>query len=137
MKNQIQMILLLLFIIKTPFIINPIHGNPISQNPIHIENLRRLTPKAQVILLLPSTTWTLWQSSTTWSKNWSNRQEMEQLIKEVKLPAHKNLALCHLKLNENMACVQQCEEVLKVEPNCIKTLYRIAKAYMNLQYLQA
>lgn len=57
---------------------------------------------------------------------------MERLIREIKLPCHKNLSLCYLKQNNYSDCIGQCKKVLEIEPNCIKILFRIGVSYMEL-----
>lgn len=56
---------------------------------------------------------------------------MEKLIKEVKIPCHKNLSLCYLKQANYQACIQQCDTVMELEPNNVKMLYRLGNLYEN------
>ena len=56
---------------------------------------------------------------------------MEHLIKNIKIPCHKNLSLCYLKQGNNEGCIGECKEVLSIEPNCVKILYRMATAQMH------
>lgn len=44
----------------------------------------------------------------------------------------KNICMCDLKLKKFKECVEHCDEVLELEPECLKTLYRKAMALMEL-----
>lgn len=42
-----------------------------------------------------------------------------------------NSALIHLKLNETVECIKQCDKVLEKDPSHVKALYRKAQALQN------
>jgi len=42
------------------------------------------------------------------------------------LTSYLNMALCHLKLNNNLDVVRNCEKALEMEPRNEKALYRRA-----------
>ena len=44
-------------------------------------------------------------------------EEMERVIKEVKVPCHKNLSLSYLKQGNYAECIEQCKEALAIQPN--------------------
>ena len=56
------------------------------------------------------------------SPDFNRRTEKD--IKEVFVPLHLNKALCCLKLSRFGDCIQSCSEVLEVDRNNVKALYR-------------
>lgn len=62
----------------------------------------------------------------------TSEYEMEKLIREIKISSHKNLSLCYLKLKKYTECFEECRHVLDIDPNCVKIIYRVGKAYMSL-----
>ncbi len=58
---------------------------------------------------------------------------MEKVIRELQLASRKNLSLCCLKLGRMQGCIEQCRLVLEVEPNNLKVVYRIGRAYLELR----
>jgi len=48
------------------------------------------------------------------------------------LSAHLNLAACHLKLNDNLDAVHDCDNALEMQPRNEKALYR--RATVRLLY---
>jgi tetratricopeptide (TPR) repeat protein len=63
----------------------------------------------------------------------TSETEMEEAIRKVQLASRKNLSLCCLKLGRLQGCIEQCRLVLEVEPNNVKVVYRIGKAYLELR----
>ncbi|XP_073823124.1 FK506-binding protein 59-like [Musca autumnalis] len=49
---------------------------------------------------------------------------------ELKAAAYNNQALCHTMLNEDYDAKQACNEILRLEPNNIKALYRRGQYYI-------
>ncbi|XP_050409166.1 peptidyl-prolyl cis-trans isomerase FKBP4 isoform X1 [Patella vulgata] len=47
------------------------------------------------------------------------------------LAAHLNLALCHLKLEENNSAVEQCDKALEMDSNNTKAFFRRGQAQLN------
>lgn len=62
---------------------------------------------------------------------------MEKAVRELQISAHKNLSLCYLKLQSHRECVEECKKILELEPNCIKILFRVGKAHLELGELDA
>jgi tetratricopeptide (TPR) repeat protein len=58
---------------------------------------------------------------------------MERAIRDLQLASRKNLSLCCLKLARYQGCIEQCRLVLEVEPNNLKVVYRIGRAYLELR----
>ena len=52
------------------------------------------------------------------------------------IPCMKNICMCYLKLKKFKECVEQCDEILQLEPECSKTMYRKAMALLELGDLQ-
>ena len=48
------------------------------------------------------------------------------------LAAHLNLAMCHLKLNEDLDALNSCDEALKLDPKNEKGLFRRATVLYTL-----
>ena len=65
----------------------------------------------------------------------SDSDEMEKLIREVKVPCHKNLSLSYLKQGNYEGCIQQCKGVLEVQPHNAQILYRLGLCYLNIYNL--
>jgi tetratricopeptide (TPR) repeat protein len=63
----------------------------------------------------------------------TSETEMEKAIRELQLASRKNLSLCCLKLGRMQGCIEQCRLVLEVEPNNLKVVYRIGRAYLELR----
>jgi tetratricopeptide (TPR) repeat protein len=61
--------------------------------------------------------------------------KVKVVIEVTQLPCMKNSSLCQLKLNRYTQCIEQCDEVLEIEPDCTKTLYRKATAKLALGQL--
>lgn len=66
----------------------------------------------------------------------TSEEEMEKAIKEIKIPAHKNLALCCLKLGDHKGCISECKTVLELEPNNVKILYRMGTSLKSAGRLE-
>lgn len=48
------------------------------------------------------------------------------------LSAHLNLALCYLKMDQNVEAKDSCNEALKLSPQNVKALFRKGQAYLGL-----
>lgn len=48
------------------------------------------------------------------------------------LPLLLNLAQCQLLLGDNYGAIEQCDAVLKVDPTCVKALYRRGRAHARV-----
>lgn len=64
-----------------------------------------------------------------------DEKEMEKIILDIKVPCHKNLSLCYLKQGNYAGCIEQCKEVLEIQPHSVKILYRLGTAHMNMNNL--
>jgi len=53
-------------------------------------------------------------------------------VAELKVAANSNIALCYLKLHQPEKAIQFATEVLKVDANNLKTLFRRGLAYLDL-----
>ena len=58
--------------------------------------------------------------------------EERKMVHAVKLPSHSNLAACSWKLGNHQHCVVHCTQVLNVEPDNAKALYRRGVCYTAL-----
>jgi tetratricopeptide (TPR) repeat protein len=56
-----------------------------------------------------------------------------QLIEEIGIPVHLNLALCYLKMKDWNNVVFYCNKVLELKPDNVKALYRKCKALLELK----
>jgi len=54
----------------------------------------------------------------------SLKDEEGEKRKTLVLAAHLNLAMCHLKLSEDLEACQSCDEALSLDPNNEKGLFR-------------
>nr|CAD7425145.1 unnamed protein product [Timema monikensis] len=52
--------------------------------------------------------------------------------KALLLAAHLNLAMCYLKLTENLEARDQCDKALELDPNNIKGLFRRGQAWLGM-----
>lgn len=62
------------------------------------------------------------------------KEEMENTdeCKLLKVAAYSNVALCHQKTNEPFEAKQACNEVLKLDPNNVKGLYRRGQCNVSI-----
>jgi tetratricopeptide (TPR) repeat protein len=58
-------------------------------------------------------------------------------MKELRLPAHLNAALCFNKLKDYMNAKKHCDIVISEEETNVKALYRRAEALIGLQELKS
>jgi tetratricopeptide (TPR) repeat protein len=57
-----------------------------------------------------------------------------ELIEEIGIPVHLNLAYCYLQLEEKWeSVIYYCNKVLELKPDQLKALYRRCKAYLKLK----
>ena len=57
-----------------------------------------------------------------------------ELIEEVGIPVHLNLAYCYLQLEEKWeSVIYYCNKVLELKPDQLKALYRRCKAFLKLK----
>lgn len=63
----------------------------------------------------------------------SLKDEEADKRKALLLAAHLNLAMCHLKLSEDLDACQSCDEALALNPKNEKGLFRRGMANLNLQ----
>jgi tetratricopeptide (TPR) repeat protein len=61
-----------------------------------------------------------------------DEQKATQLIEDVGIPVHLNLAYCFLELGDWKSVILYCNKVLELNPKHIKAIYRRCKAFMNL-----
>lgn len=62
-----------------------------------------------------------------------NDKNATELIEEVGIPVHLNLALCFLQLEDWKKVIFYCNKVLELKPDNIKAIYRRCKAYIELK----
>ncbi len=53
-----------------------------------------------------------------------NEKRATELIEEVGIPVHLNLALCYLKIEDWKNVIYYCNKVLELKPDHIKAIYR-------------
>ncbi|XP_069759761.1 LOW QUALITY PROTEIN: peptidyl-prolyl cis-trans isomerase FKBP4-like [Narcine bancroftii] len=59
----------------------------------------------------------------------------DELLKQsnaLRLAAHLNLAMCHIKMVENLQAVENCEKALELDPNNEKALFRMGEARLAM-----
>eukprot|EP00771_Trimastix_marina_P001703 gnl/Trimastix_PCT/2794.p1 GENE.gnl/Trimastix_PCT/2794~~gnl/Trimastix_PCT/2794.p1 ORF type:complete len:205 (-),score=41.46 gnl/Trimastix_PCT/2794:80-664(-) len=61
--------------------------------------------------------------------------EVPQEVKDLKIRLHSNLAACYLALKNYARCIENAEEVLRLEPNNVKAIYRKGSAYLEMNEL--
>jgi tetratricopeptide (TPR) repeat protein len=54
-----------------------------------------------------------------------------ELIETIGIPAHLNIALCYLQLEDWQNVILYCTKVIELNPNHIKAIYRRCKAYIH------
>jgi hypothetical protein len=62
-----------------------------------------------------------------------NEKKATELIEEVGIPVHLNLAYCYLQIQDWNNVEFYCTKVLEIKPLQLKALYRRCKAYLNLK----
>ncbi|CAF2404217.1 unnamed protein product [Rotaria sp. Silwood2] len=65
---------------------------------------------------------------TTTYENENDKKKAEEL----KLSAQSNTALCYLKLNDYVECIQACEKALEVDPKNEKCLFRRGQCQLSM-----
>ncbi len=55
------------------------------------------------------------------------------LIEEVGIPVHLNLAFCFLQVEDWESVIYYCNKVLELNPENVKAIYRRCKAYLKLK----
>lgn len=60
------------------------------------------------------------------------KEEDQKKADELKLSAHSNTAICHLKLTEYSECIKACDKVLEIDANNEKSLFRRAQAQLAM-----
>ena len=53
-------------------------------------------------------------------------------IKQLKIVAYTNMAMCQLKMNAPEKAIDLCDKVLMIEPGHVKALFRKAQAYIYI-----
>jgi tetratricopeptide (TPR) repeat protein len=61
-----------------------------------------------------------------------DEKKATDLIEEVGIPVHLNLAYCFLQLEDWKNVIFYCNKVLELKPDQLKALYRRCKAYIKL-----
>ncbi len=62
-----------------------------------------------------------------------DEKKATDLIKEVGIPVHLNLAFCYLQLEDWKNVIIFCNKVLELKPDHVKALYRRCKSYLKLK----
>ena len=62
-----------------------------------------------------------------------DEKKASELIEEIGIPVHLNLAFCFLQLEDWKNVIFYCNKVLELNPDQIKALYRRCKAYLKLK----
>jgi len=62
-----------------------------------------------------------------------DEKKATDLIEEVGIPVHLNLAFCYLQLEDWKNVINFCNKVLELKPDHVKALYRRCKAYLKLK----
>ncbi len=61
-----------------------------------------------------------------------DEKKASEIIEDVGIPVHLNLAFCYLQLQDWINVEFYCTKVLELKPQQLKALYRRCKAYLNL-----
>ncbi|XP_062914055.1 peptidyl-prolyl cis-trans isomerase FKBP4 isoform X2 [Mobula hypostoma] len=59
-------------------------------------------------------------------------EELLQQSNALRLAAHLNLAMCYIKMDENLQAVENCEKALELDANNEKALFRMGEARLAL-----
>lgn len=62
-----------------------------------------------------------------------DEKKATELIEEVGIPVHLNLAFCFLQLEDWKNVIFYCNKVLELQPDRVKAIYRRCKAYLQLR----
>ena len=62
-----------------------------------------------------------------------DEKKATDLIEEVGIPVHLNLAFCYLQLEDWKNVINFCNKVLELKPDHVKALYRRCKAFLKLK----
>jgi tetratricopeptide (TPR) repeat protein len=62
-----------------------------------------------------------------------DEKKATEIIENVGIPVHLNLAFCYLQLQDWINVEFYCTKVLELKPQQLKALYRRCKAYLNLK----
>lgn len=62
-----------------------------------------------------------------------DEETMTKMVKEIEILCNLNLAQCYIKMKEYKSAVNHASNVLKIETDNIKALYRRGISYIQLQ----
>lgn len=62
-----------------------------------------------------------------------DEKKATELIEEVGIPVHLNMAFCFLQMEDWKNVIFYCNKVLELKPNHLKALYRRCKAYLHIK----
>lgn len=60
-------------------------------------------------------------------------EKATELIEEVGIPVHLNLALCYLQMEDWNNVIHYSNKVLELKPDNLKAIYRRCRAYLKLK----